>query len=357
MGRFQQPRNAPAIKVVAEKRMPVTLNDIAQVAGVHAMTVSNALNGTGRVAAETRERICRIAQELDYRPNVAARALATGRTGTIAIALGVVNEHYYAQLLHLLEMELASHNYKMLFLRSSDLEQDLLAALKSSSVDGVIAIDVIQALGGLLQNPNITPPPCVYATVFDPELVAALPIDNIAIDLTGAVEEAVRVMLANGCRRLGYIVSDAVLAQESEVRSRAFHATVKAAGHTPEIINLDIGASTANRALARHRVTEYIEAHGCPDGLLCQNDELAIATYRALLDQKLRVPDDVLLVGCDGIPYMEFFETPLSTIKQPAQEMCALAWQFLQQRIADPTRPIQKATLSAQLIQRRSLQR
>ena len=98
-----------------------------------------------------------------------------------------------------------------------------------------------------------------------------------------------------------------------------------------------------------------IESKGCPDAILCQNDETAIHTYQALLGSGLRVPQDVLLAGCDGLPYMEYFETPLSTIALPMEEVCAKASQFLQQRMADPTIPRQGTTIQGHLILRKSL--
>lgn len=102
-------------------------------------------------------------------------------------------------------------------------------------------------------------------------------------------------------------------------------------------------------------IKAYIKANGCPDALLCQNDETAIYTYRAVIGLGYRLPDDTLLVGCDGLPYMEFFDPPLSTIALPTEEICVITSQFLQARIASPDLPIQKATLQGRLMVRKSL--
>lgn len=319
------------------------------------MTVSNALKGTGRVAAATRENIQRIAEELNYRPNLAARALVTGKTGTIAVVTGPVSEHFYAHLLHLLENELAASDYKMLFLRSRDLNRDLLSTVRTRAVDGVIAIDAFPTIRSLV-NPNADViPPYVYAGVMDADVADTTPIDHIKIDLSGAVRDSVQLMIDSGCRRIAYVASNSGMASLHEVRSRVYQETMTTAGLTREIINLEIGSDTSTRDLTRERFANYIRAHGCPEGLICQNDEMAIASYRALRDLGLRIPQDVQLVGCDGLPDMEYFDPQLSTLVQPAEEMCALAWRFLQNRIANPQLQLQTATLEAKLRVRPSL--
>jgi DNA-binding LacI/PurR family transcriptional regulator len=100
---------------------------------------------------------------------------------------------------------------------------------------------------------------------------------------------------------------------------------------------------------------DYFVGKGCPDAILCMNDDIAIQVYRALMDLGKRIPQDVLLAGCDGLPITEYFEPPLSTIAQPMEEMCATAWKFLQKRIAKPELPFQTVSFDAKLAVRRSL--
>ena len=95
--------NAPKDTPKSRRSKRVTLRDIAEVAGVHVMTVSDALNDTRSVAPATRARIKVIAKEMNYVPNFAARALVTGRTGMIAVISGAMNEPYYANMVHLIE--------------------------------------------------------------------------------------------------------------------------------------------------------------------------------------------------------------------------------------------------------------
>ena len=339
----------------------VTLKDIAEVAGVHVMTVSDALNDTRSVAPATREKVKRIAREMNYIPNSAARALATGRTGIIAVLSGAMNEPYYGGMAHLIEKHLNSADYKLLLLRTPHEVKDLVSATGNAAVDGAIAIDMYHLVKEFRSRSAV---PCVSIGTYAPPFV-----DHVVIDLRAGVEEAVRLMVSAGRRRIAYLVTREHMALPSEARAGAYLGVLEAggtgpeargaaylgvldaAGLEPEIINVD----TDEFGVARLRFQEYIERRGCPDALLCQNDETAMIAYRVLRDCGYTIPDDVLLVGCDGDRHMEYFDPPLSTIVQPVEEVCQAAWQILQRRMADPSLPRQQATFQGKLVIRPSL--
>ena len=81
---------------------------------------------------------------------------------------------------------------------------------------------------------------------------------------------------------------------------------------------------------------------------------MALGIYRGLCDQKIRVPQQVALVGCDGIEAVEYLECPLTTLVQPVSEMCAAAWDFLTRRLDDPEMKKQSLILKPQLVVRDS---
>lgn len=321
----------------------VTLQDIAQVAGVQKMVVSNALNGKRHVAPATREKICRIAREMNYVPNFAARALAQGRTGIIAVLSGPLNQPYYATMVHLLEQHLAAHNLHLMLIRAPGEVRDLVNATGNLAVDGVIAVDMLGLVKEFRGHPTI---PCVSISTSPQSYV-----DNVIIDLSAGVEQALQIMLDSGRRRVAYLVTANIMAQNSEVRARAYRAAMRRAQLASEIINV----RSDDTNVVEERLTTYFQTKGCPQGLLCQNDETAMCAFHVLRKLGHRVPDDVLLVGCDGQRHMSYFDPPLSTIVQPMEEICALAWQLLQQRIANPRLPHQAATLEGKLLVKPSL--
>ncbi len=321
----------------------VTLKDIANIAGVHVMTVSDALSGKRSVAPATREKVLRIAKELNYIPNLAARALVTGRTGLIAILSGAINEFYYGNMVNLLESHMNAEGYKSVLMRTPHEVKDLVNSVGSVAVDGAIAIDMYHLVDEFQSHPAV---PCVSIGTYERSFL-----DCVVVDLSSSVEEALGLMLAAGRGRIAYFVTAPYLALSSEVRARAYLDFMQKAGRPAEIIDVDVNEFDR----VRRRFADYIQKNGCPDALLCQNDETAMCAFRVIRDAGRRVPEDVLLVGCDGQLHMEYFDPPLSTIVQPMEEMCALAWRFLKQRMNAPALPLQRVTLQGELVVRKSL--
>ncbi len=319
------------------------MEDIAKVAGVNKMTVSDALNGTRSVAPTTREKIQHIAKELNYIPNFAARALSKGRTGIIAIISGPMNEPYYATMVHLLERHINADGFHLMLMRTPSEVHDLVCATGDVAVDGAIAVDMSGLVDEFRSHPTI---PCVAIGTFKRSFV-----DYVIVDLTTGVTEALHLMLAAGRRRIAYLVSSGHLADETEVRAGAYLSTMRKANQAPEIINVN----TDDLESTEEKFKAYLVQKGCPDGLLCQNDQTAMCAFRALKDLGYSVPEDLLLVGCDGQLHMRYFDPPLSTIVQPMEEMCAQAWQFLRQRMAHPGSPHQGASFQGALVVRQSL--
>ena len=321
----------------------VTLRDIAEVAGVHVMTVSDALNGTRSVAPKTRENVRRIAAELNYVPNSAARALVTGRSDIITVVSGILSEPYYAHLVHHLEDHISAAGLHLLLMRTQNEIKSLVGTAGSITFDGAIVIDRMEVVQELETRSNV---PCVSIGTSAPARA-----DSIVVDLSAGVARALELMLLAGRERIAYLVTAPSMEQESEVRARVYRATMKAAKRTPEIIN--VNADELHRIEARFQ--EYVQRNGAPDALFCQNDEVTMIAFRVLRNLGYSVPGDVLLAGCDGQRHMEYFEPPLSTIAQPLKAIADKAWGFLRKRIAQPDLPRQQAVFQGELWVRKSL--
>jgi len=104
-------------------------------------------------------------------------------------------------------------------------------------------------------------------------------------------------------------------------------------------------------------LTAHIRAHGAPDGLFCYNDDMAIGTYPVFQELGIRIPEDVAIIGCDGLRDTSYLQPTLSTIVQPLQQVCATAWSFLKNRIDVPSTPLQQVVIPARLEIRNSSRR
>ncbi len=331
-----------------ESAKTVTMKDIARVAGVTSMTVSRVMKDDANVAPATRELILNIARDLNYTANAAGRALRTGRTNTIAVIGGSLNQPYHAAMISALESRLNGSGYQTrLVLNQNDLDH-LIRSTQAAAVDGAIITGMHNLLPQFHQAGYRITQPLVHISIFPMEDE-----DCVQCDLIPAFERALQRALAAGRARIAYACIGEAAAHE-EPRSQAYARGMARAGRAPEWIS--VGADYAVPGEQRvANLRRYFGERGCPDAILCFNDEVAMQTYRALMDVGCRVPDDTLLVGCDGVAATAYFEPPLSTIAQPFDQLAATAWQFLRARIAEPNLARQYARFDAELVLRRSL--
>jgi LacI family transcriptional regulator len=180
------------------------------------------------------------------------------------------------------------------------------------------------------------------------------------VNLEQGAVDALRHLLASNPRRIGFFgpgisdegsVLDTYAAPGTlDPRISAYCRTMQEAGRPYEIIAGNPGSRRASMEALR----SYIAKRECPDALFCFNDEMAIGASRALRECGIRVPVDVLLIGCDGTEEGEYMDPPLSTIAQPVSRMCSLAWEFVTNRLNDPGMNQQYVRVDAQFIRRGS---
>lgn len=337
----------------------ITLQDIAARAGVSKMTVSAVLSGRSKnvfVSDTTRERVLAMARELGYRPNVAARALSTGRTGVVEFWAQNVNNPFFNTVFHSVRSHLLAHDLAVTLFETSvrrphppSVGDSTPWALDATgwAADGLLILDYPGgglSLDELMRSRGVTDLPFVTMGTY-----VCTDADYVQVDLYEGAAEAVRHLMATGRKRIAYLVDRASHYPE-EPRWRAYSEQMQAAHQEPEWLV----APDNRRATSREFVREYIRKHGCPGGLFCHNDLMAVGAYRALRDLGLNAPDDVVIAGCDGIEEIEYLDRPLTTVAQPVEEMCETASRFLHSRIEDPSLPPQQRVLRPQLIVRES---
>lgn len=328
--------------------MRVTIRDIASSLNVSHTTVSRVLNGRGKefISETTRQKVLAAAAKMNYHPNHAARALATGRTHMIALWIGNIYLPYFVNAMHYAEIVSQQHEYDMIIRRMHRPQEHS----EHWQVDGILAFDGPDYISEFLDANPSSGPPIVSMGSYYCERV-----DFVGVDLYAGALEGVRHLVNLGCRRIAYFLSEWGN-RVGDARYDAYMTVMKETGRQPELIPIPKKPANA-RILARRTLTAYVRAKGCPDGLFCFSDDVAIGGYRGLCDLGIRVPDEVAMFGCDGIEDMEYFECPLSTVQHPYEEMCTLAWQFLARRMQDPSIPLQQALLTPQFVIRESMRR
>lgn len=331
--------------------MNVTLVDIATRTNLNKGTVSRILNGKAVTCTpETRQRVLDTAAEMGYQPNMLARALQTGRTNTIALWF-LTHTHYspyFGALQHYLQRIAKQHHYHMLTetapLSLSQEPYDREAKPLSWPVDGVISSYMAQAAIQYLQSSIKKDCPMVCLQQYEPENMEVRPYtDFVLLDINAGARQAVEHLLNSGCSRIAFVGEPQIF--DGDVRAQVYRELLRDAGKQIE----HVVSSGGNRRSAFDGMKAYIERFGCPDGVFCPNDEFAIGCYLAMQKMGIRVPDDTLLVGFDGLENAELFPCPISSVLIPLEEMCTLAWDMLIQRINDPGRAMQQQLFTPRL--------
>ena len=331
--------------------MPVTQKDIARHAGVSRSTVVQVLNGIGHQKPETLEKVLRTARELGYRPNSLARALATGKTQTIGFWYSLFMNSVSVRLVNGFDRQILPYKLSPTNVwnreRSLALPDEFPAA--DWPVDGIIAHNIGYLPDWMWENGGLNKP--FVSLVYDAFAYRPGPeIDTILIKIRPGCEAAMNHLV----RTRGRV---ALLCIESmpgygDVRVQVYEEAMRAAGRQPELILTP--AKQLLRPVTKQAVSAYVKAHGCPDAIFCGNDEQALAAHSALHEIGVRVPEDVALVGNDGMEEAEYHVPSLSTVALPVDDIVRVAWEFLQKRMSDPEAPRQYVELDASFLRRGS---
>jgi DNA-binding LacI/PurR family transcriptional regulator len=333
--------------------MPVTIKDVAQVAGVSHPTVSRALRGDKRVTPETVNRIRQIAQELGYVPSAAARSLKTNRTRVIGILVHRVSDPFYSEVIDGIEDVLQAEGYSI-FLASSDndraREAKIFRAMTERRVDGLIVCSMY-ITNEDRRNMNLHAAPLVLIHNRAEEIT---PFTIYHDDRYGA-REMTRHLLDLGHTRIAFIGNERA-GRSSNERRAGYLEAMRAANLEPDPAWITQAAFAQPQAAAAP-VNALLALAKPPTALVCFDDLLAIGVMQVLYNARRHIPRDISVTGFDNIVLAEYMNPPLTTFNQPKYSLGAQAAQMLldSMRAAAPTDPASTVlTLRGEIITRAS---
>jgi LacI family transcriptional regulator len=310
--------------------VPVTSHDVARAAGLSQSTVSRALRGDPRVAAETRRRVLAAATSLGYTPNAMGRMLVEGSTRTIGMVVTDIGNPYYPNLIAPLHDELADLGYRMALFteRLEGDDADGAAGLESlvdRGIDG--AVLTTSTLDGRIPRELLRRGlPVVFLTrVADGVAADAVTVDNAL----GASLVAAEVARA-GHRRVGAILGPADTSTGRD-RERGFRAGLTAAGG--ELVEGAVHHGPYTVAAGEARMRDVLALPEPPTVVVCFNDLVAIGALNAAVAAGLRVPEDVSITGWDDLPMASWEICRLTTVDQSMHEMARAAARLVVERV------------------------
>lgn len=327
----------------------MNISEIAKLAGVSKAAVSRYLND-GYLSEEKKQAIAKVIAETGYRPMIQAQSLRTRKTRIIGVVLPKINSFSISTILAGIESVLEKQGFQILLADShNDPERELesLRLFAHQRVDGVILIATVLTaahrallrrmgpvvvLGQRLRGVN-----CVYHDDYN------------------AFYEMTKLVLAKGCKRLGYIGAlpkDVAVGAE---RSRAWADALTAAGMADQAGNTVVAEFSI--ASGREKARELWEKFGPLDAVICATDSMAVGALQYLRSQGVRVPGQTLLTGQGASNISEATTPTITTIRYFYEESGTSAARLLLEQLETPDLPAKEIKLGYTLVEQDSTRR
>lgn len=316
---------------------PPTLDEVAKAAGVSRATASRAINGLPYVSPTARAAVERAVQSLGYQANQVARSLATKRTGSIALVVSesekfVVSDPFFARIMRGISGSLGESGLQLSLVMAKEHRGDdaSLRSLREGHVDGVLLVSVHggDVLAGQLLASGL------------PLVVCGRPLTRADVPYVDAdnfngASMAARHLIDIGRRRVATIAGPRDMAVGID-RLSGFRRGMASSGRS--VVAVEHGDFTMASGEAAMR--RLLEAHPDLDAVFVASDLMAVGAMRVLQAAGRSVPDDVAVVGFDDSDVAATAVPPLTTIRQPVEELGrTMAWRLQAQLAGDPDLP------------------
>jgi DNA-binding LacI/PurR family transcriptional regulator len=323
------------------KRGKVTMSDVARLAGVSTMTVSNVITKRINVSDAARERVLEAIRTTGYQMNLSARALKSGRSRVIGLAVPQLDNAYYGMLADLLIDEAAQRGYRIAVEKTSGVaagEATAIAQSRALHLDGLLLAAVEFDPSGPAE------PDQGYPVVMLGEQDLGGRFDHVMMPNEAGTAAATEHLIDQGCRRIA-VVTDGGLDRLTMITRRynGYRSALEDRGLRPDPA-LRFALDALSWEGARSTGRRIADAGLGVDGVVAFNDTVAMGVMRGLRDRGVRVPEDVRVIGFDDIPEAAVLTPSLSTVSPDHRWTAAKALDLIVSRIADPTLPPRQHT-------------
>lgn len=312
----------------------IKLKDMARILAVSESTVSRALRDHPRISKATREKVKKLAEQLDYTPNQVARNLQNRHMNAIGVVVPKLSYYLYAQAISGMEEVAEQLGYNIIICQTNESlarEQAIVQELLSTRIAGFI-ISLSSATVDFEHFAKIKrrKVPLVF---FNREC-ENIHTDRVIIDNFGVAKQAVEHLLERGCQRIAYFGGPAEV-QISNRRLEGYQAALRDYGYP--IIPTHIVQTEFNPESAYRAADQLLNSSPSPDAILAFSDQFAYTLYRRARELGIQIPQDLSLIGFNNEPATALLSPALSSVAQPAFEMGKRAAEILFQQIQHPT--------------------
>lgn len=307
-----------------------TIHDIARALNISASTVSRALKDNPLISEATRNKIKKAAQEMGYRPNTLAANFRTKRTNTIGVIVPLINRHFFSSVISGIEDVAYQQGFTVTISQSNDdfeKESKIAQTLFTNRVDGLILSIGMNTTTydhlKLFSERNI---PLVF---FD-RVVEGFKAHKIVVDDFEGGYIAAKHLIDQGRKNIAMIGGPQNLTIYQN-RQKGFMKALKEA--KLPIDESMIIHNSLSRAEGKLAVKKLLQNLTLPDAIFCANDTTALSAVLFLREQKIKVPDEIAIVGFSNEPFSEVVTPSITTLQQPGFEMGQKAAELIIQQI------------------------
>lgn len=329
------------------------ISEVAAKAGVSPATVSRALNHPELVKQPTLDKILGVIKELDYIPHPAAQSLMTGKTYLVGLIVPNLLNSFIAQVVLGVEEELMAHGYTALICNShEDFEREkyILRTLARRRVDGIIWVypHNVHAVHVKCPLSLIGPEDSIVGS----DVVIEASYDFTQIDEQTCMSIVANRLLDQGHTRIGVICGE-IKYPITRARLAMFTEALAERGYHLDPAYIAVGAynSIESGSVATHSL---LQLEQWPTAIFAFNDMLAIGVLKVLADKKIKVPDEIAVIGIDDIPIAENLSPALTTVSSFSFNLGKKAAELLVSRIHNPDLPKRSVIMPVELVVRQS---
>jgi len=332
------------------------MKDIARDLGVSVVTISKVLRNHPDVGDETRERVLARVRELDYRPNLAARSLVTGRSYLVGLVIPDLLHPFFAEIAKSLSDVLRKRGYYLIVSSSEEdpeLEEQEINQLLERGLDALIVASCRSTVDLFFRIENQK----------TPYILIDRSLPGLSANFVGVDDEAVGMLATKhlmdiGCRRIAHIggpeTSPGIRRTEGYKRALAQGGL----NIIDDYIIVERMGDVDARKRGADAMRQLLSLKPRPDAVFCFNDPLAMGVMNYALDQGLRIPEDIAVIGCGNLHYDDSLRVPLSSIDQHSQRIGEEAARVTLGILGSKVPPkAETVVLQPELVMRRSTQR
>ncbi|TMT00863.1 catabolite control protein A [Apilactobacillus kunkeei] len=305
------------------EKQNVTIYDVARESGVSMATVSRVLNGNSNVRQATKEKVLKVIDDLDYRPNAVARGLASKKTTTVGVIIPDVTDGYFSSLARGIDDIATMYKYNIILANSDDnpdKEASVLNTLLSKQVDGIIFMgnEINDDLRADFKRSDC---PIVLAGSVD--INNSVP--SVNIDYADAVKNETERLIKNGNRRIAFASGSMKQDVNKEYRLKGYVSALQNSGiiFDEKLVFETKGTYEDGYDLAEQLINDKITA------AVATNDELAAGILNGMTDRGVSVPHDFELFTSNNTKLAKMMRPQLSSITQPLYDIGAVAMRLL----------------------------